>query len=178
MPAEDQKVPREEEDIAQERSFDEMAKELANGTTSRGQALKWLMGTLLGGSLLALIPGTAQAKQQGGEQHHPHHHRGGGAGEDTCCPAGSFTTTAPTPQGECQCAPIAFAGGTQIPCNGRSCCLCTFTIEGEGFCLDGCGPIPAGTPCTSSSQCADPRTKCIVNANGGASCLPACPTTP
>src|SRR2546423_14376350 len=102
------------EDTARERSLDELAKELADGTTSRGQVLKWLMGTLLGGSLLALIPNAANAQQRvggGGDgNHHDHRHHGeGGGGGSVCpplCPPGSFTTTS---QGQCHCAYI-FSG--------------------------------------------------------------------
>ena len=45
---------------ARERSFDELATELANGSLSRGKALK-LMGAALVGGALASIPGIAEA---------------------------------------------------------------------------------------------------------------------
>jgi hypothetical protein len=47
---------------ARERSFDELARGLANGNVSRGKALRLMGGALLG-SLLASIPGVAQAAQ-------------------------------------------------------------------------------------------------------------------
>jgi hypothetical protein len=45
---------------ARERSFDELASGLANGSLSRGRALK-LMGAALVGGVLASIPGIAEA---------------------------------------------------------------------------------------------------------------------
>jgi hypothetical protein len=168
-----------------EHVLDDLAEGLDHGTVSRGQTLKLagaaLVATLFGGFIVA--PAGAQSSSQGrsggrgnGGGRGPAHRQNRRSSRARCCPRGSFRTTACTPQGECRCAPIAFAGGTTIPCNRRSCCFCTFTIEGEGFCVDGCQPLPDGTPCTSSSDCAPPLTKCVVNANGGASCLPGCPS--
>jgi hypothetical protein len=48
-------------DTTETRSFDEIAKELAAGTTSRERVLKGLIGPLLGGGLLALVSGEARA---------------------------------------------------------------------------------------------------------------------
>ena len=45
---------------ARERSFDELASELASGTLSRGKALR-LIGAALVGGVLASLPGRAQA---------------------------------------------------------------------------------------------------------------------
>jgi hypothetical protein len=45
--------------------FDDVAKGLAAGTISRGQALKLTGSALLGGGLLALFPGAAGAQQGG-----------------------------------------------------------------------------------------------------------------
>jgi hypothetical protein len=163
--------------------LDDLTKALGHGTVSRGQTVK-LAGAALASALFGGVfapPAGARSSSRGrrgeGEDDDGDDsgHQHPGSSHSRCCPPGSFRTTAPTPQGECTCAPIAFAGGTTVPCNGRSCCICTFTIEGEGFCLDGCQPIPAGADCISSSDCGDPRAKCVVNAHGGASCLPACP---
>ena len=43
-----------------ERSLDELAKGLASGTLSRGKALRWMGGALLGAAL-ASVPGVAWA---------------------------------------------------------------------------------------------------------------------
>src|ERR687883_188227 len=49
-------------DRSRERSFDELAKGLANNSVSRRDALK-LVGTALAGGVLASIPGIAWAQQ-------------------------------------------------------------------------------------------------------------------
>ena len=64
MPSE---ASRGELSLPQERiiyGFDEAAKGLAGGTISRGQALKLTGSALLGGGLLAMFPGAADAQQQ------------------------------------------------------------------------------------------------------------------
>jgi hypothetical protein len=64
MPSE---ASRRELSLPQERiiyGFDEAANGLAEGTISRGRALKLTGSALLGGGLLALFPGAADAQQQ------------------------------------------------------------------------------------------------------------------
>jgi hypothetical protein len=51
-------------------SFDELAKGLANGSVSRGHALRLIGGTLLGG-VLASIPGGAALDQLAGPPDRP-----------------------------------------------------------------------------------------------------------
>src|SRR5215203_3672242 len=84
------------------RSFDEMAKGFAAGTTSRDQVLKGFVGALLGSGLLALVPGVAGAKgHRGGGDGKGGKYHGGGGGSNVCpptCPRGSVTV-APTAQG-------------------------------------------------------------------------------
>jgi hypothetical protein len=168
-----------------EHFLDDLAEALDHATVSRGQTLK-LVGAALLDKLFGSVftpPAAARASSErwsgrregdGDEDHHEDR----GSSRSRCCPRGTFRTTAQTPLGECQCASIGFAEGVTIPCGGRSCCSCTLTIEGEGYCLDSsCTPTPQGSDCISSSQC-DPREKCVVNINGGTSCLPPCPATP
>ena len=74
---------RSREDTTEEHSFDELAKGMASGTISRGQALKLVGATILGGTLVGLFPGVAEAR------HHHHHRRHGsvgGAPPSTCGP--------------------------------------------------------------------------------------------
>jgi hypothetical protein len=49
---------------ATERSFDELARGLASGTLSRGKAIRWMGGALLGAAL-ASFPGVAWANDCG-----------------------------------------------------------------------------------------------------------------
>ena len=151
MPAEE--LPREihdQEDTTEEHSFDELAKGLANSNLSRRQALKVLLGALLGGSLLAMLPGTAKAlvqqvantgnalneqgvvEQQGGGS------GGGGGGgsgggcpperlcrpSNTCCPAGQICA----PGGGVCCPPESVCTVGGVP---QSCCA------GIGTCVNG-----------------------------------------
>ena len=79
--------PYRQADTTETRSFDEIVKELAAGTTSREQVLKGLVGSLLGGGLLALVSGGARAKAHqssggsavigGGGRHRQKHQNGG-----------------------------------------------------------------------------------------------------
>ena len=52
--------PYDRQDVAEEHSFDQLARGLASGSVSRKQALKLVGGALLGG-VLASIPGVAWA---------------------------------------------------------------------------------------------------------------------
>src|SRR5215211_7099050 len=58
------------EDNTRDHSFDELAKGLAKGSLSRGQALRWMGAAVLGG-VLASIPGVALAQQGGPPQTPP-----------------------------------------------------------------------------------------------------------
>jgi hypothetical protein len=63
MPIEDQSSTRSHQSLPQggvELSFDELAKGLATGTLSRGKAIRWMGGALLGAAL-ASVPGVAWA---------------------------------------------------------------------------------------------------------------------
>jgi len=51
VPSEDQST----EDRVRERSLEELPKEVANGSLSRGQALKWVGVALLGGVLASIL---------------------------------------------------------------------------------------------------------------------------
>ena len=197
-------------DTTKKRSFDEIAKGFAAGTTSREQVLKGLAGTLLGGGLLAVAAGVAgaQANQSsggsavggGGRRRKDRNGAGsggdGGGGGAVCpptCPGGSLTV-APTAQGECRCVAVspglkdpAFACGGRVNANGEGCCVCLFTVEGEGFCAVNarCDVIttPSVTECTSSGQCPSGR-KCVFRSASivdtlpaGGVCWPECHTT-
>ena len=68
-----------------EHFFDELTKGLAEGTISRGRALKLIGASLLGGvGALSLFGGTAEARRR--RHHHHRRRRGGGGG----CGRGCF----------------------------------------------------------------------------------------
>ena len=157
MPAEE--LPRaihDQEDTMEEHSFDELAKGLADGTLSRGRALKMLTGALLGASLLALIPGVAGASDGsqggggsiggggGGRRRHKRRRRGGRlAGcprerrcraSNTCCPPGKICARG---GGVC-CSParVCTVGGVaNACCSGIS--ICCSGICCRGTCVNG-----------------------------------------
>ena len=71
-----------------EHSFDELTKGLAEGTISRGRALKLIGASLLGGvGALSLFGGTAEARHR---RHHHHRRRRGGGGGGGGCGSGCF----------------------------------------------------------------------------------------
>ena len=129
MPAEDQN--REEANLQStngNHSFDELAKGLATGSFSRGQALRWIGAALLGGAL-ASVPGLAFA-------HHKPDHYGGPPQGEQGCPAGKVRVG-----GQCVCAPVACGGGTVNPDTCQ--CLCPpNTALCDGSCLSTCTPTP------------------------------------
>jgi hypothetical protein len=107
--AEEEDLQPIEDNTTREHSLDELAKGLANGSFTRGRALK-LMGAVLLGGVLSAIPGVAFA-------HHRSDHTGGGGQPtnpggrrgcperqvtvdeecvtDNLCPGAPFTTTCP-----------------------------------------------------------------------------------
>jgi hypothetical protein len=138
---------------ARDRSFDELTRGLASGNVSRRKALKWMGRVLLGGTVLASIPGVAIAAPPPG--------RGRPAGSAGCPVPGQIRVG-----GVCQCPT-----GQEI-CGGRcvtSCgsgqqlnpttCTCECVV-GSNYCqsVEGCGGGGAfcrelldgsGTVCTS-----------------------------
>jgi hypothetical protein len=103
-------------------------------------------------------------------------------------------TVAPTAQGECRCAPIspglrdpAFSCGGRVGAYGDACCVCLFTVEGDGFCAinQWCDYIdlPSLTTCHSSGECGS-GWKCIFRSAdivelspAEGVCWPECHTT-
>lgn len=135
MSAEEQPRYYDREYVTEGRSFDDLARGLADDTLSRRRALKLFAGALLGGSLLAILPGAAGAEQSiggggGGTKHHHHHHRhhGGGSGgrfadcpsrrvcrpSNRCCPRGQVCA----PGGGVCCPPerVCTVGGVANAC--------------------------------------------------------------
>src|SRR3954467_4839972 len=90
MRAED-RPPYEQEDITEEYSFDELARGLADGTLTRGRALKYIGAALLGslGAMAGISAVAAEADARG----HRKRHRGGGHKK---CPRSKFTCGNPS----------------------------------------------------------------------------------
>jgi hypothetical protein len=146
--------------IRRERSFDELAKSLANGSVSRRKALR-LMGSALVGSVLASIPGVAWAAKPS-------------------CPSGVRC------KGQC-CGPGEVckkgSGGGCVPCPaGTTACSgqCVDTLTDANNC-GGCGNVCHG-PDPNGGTALPPE--CINGYCGsrctapGTQCIQQCPTYP
>jgi hypothetical protein len=124
---------------ARERSFDELAKGLANGKLSRRGMLGMLGGALLGGAL-ASIPGVARAAKPGCAS--------GVTCKGKCCPVGA--TCAKGAGGGCTC-PTG-----QTVCSGQ--CVSLTTNQNCGSCGNACS---GGKTCQSGAcACPQGQTAC------------------
>ena len=126
------------EEATMESSFDALAKGLANGTVSRGKALR-LMGAALVGGALASIPGMAWAAKPSCPS--------GVTCKGQCCPVGA--TCGKAKGGGCTC-PTG-----QTACGGQ-CVTNTCSNQGEAFnpatCQCECptGQVVCNNACISS----------------------------
>jgi hypothetical protein len=141
---------------ARERSFDELAKGLASGNVSRGQALR-LMGAALVGGTLASIPGIASAKA-------PLRLNGRKCKQSSQCASGNCEG------GECS----AFLG------NGENCianeqCV-SRNCSTDGVCSVGGGGCP--TNCQREDRADGTGTVCIDCSVGCTSALTDCSQCP
>jgi len=143
MAAEESSELTFDKEATAEHSFDQLARELADGTLSRRRALK-LMGAALVGSVLASVPGVAWAAKPApcpsGVQK---------CGKN-CCPDGTFICA----QGKCACP----AGTTRI---SNTCCqneqVCGQSCgcqQGQGCCNNVCTDLNTTTDCgTCGNAC-------------------------
>ncbi len=121
------------EGMTRERSFDELAKGLANGSVSRGRALK-LLGAVLVGGVLASIPGLAWAQQGPPESRGRPCPKGAIKCGDTCC----FS-----PEDRCcrgVCTNVVFDRSNCGRC-GNEC------APGEDCCGERCVPLNTSQNC-------------------------------
>jgi hypothetical protein len=127
---------------ARERSFDELARGLADNSISRGQAIKWAGYGVLGVALSSM--GFAESAEALTRRFRRRCRAKGGV---------------PLEKGTCHCAaPNCDTDFAQFVCGGRSDCTCELTVERRGFCtLDG----NVGTGCSSSEECAG-QNRCVV----------------
>jgi hypothetical protein len=156
-----------------ERSFDELAKGLANGKLSRRGMLRMLGGALLGGTL-ASIPGVAWAAKPGCAS--------GVTCKGKCCPVGATCTkgagggcTCPTGQtacgGQCvslttnqNCGSCGNACSEGKTCQGGTCACLQGQTDCEGVCRNlltdtaNCGIC--GNACATGASCVNGQCVC------------------
>ena len=136
-------------ELRQVDSFDELAKEMASGTISRGQALKMVGATLLGFGSLGILGGVAGAKPKHKAKHKGHKSNGANP-------------------------PIANGGNSDCahfcqnlpPGPDRGKCV-SDAAHGKGLCFD-CGPAGSnaglcGTVCCPDGKSCDTSTNQCVN---------------
>jgi hypothetical protein len=132
-------TPYDQENITEERSFDELAKGLSNGTLSRGKALKLLGGAFFGAALMPLFPQQAQAltrrqrrrcRRQGGTVC-----SSGTRASEVCCPSGTTCLAGPTCCPSTQVCGSACCQSAQSCVNG-TCCPST-QVCGSACCQSG-----------------------------------------
>jgi hypothetical protein len=135
-----------------ERSFDELAKGLANSKLSRRGMLRMLGGALLGGTL-ASIPGVAWAAKSGCAS--------GVTCKGKCCPVGATCTKGA--RGGCTC-PTG-----QTACSGQ--CVSLTTNQNCGSCGNACsgGKTCQGGACACPQGQTDCGGVCVFAACGGGS---------
>ena len=141
---------------ARERSFDELARGLAENSISRRQAIRWAgMGALATALSTVGFSGTAEALTRA--QRRRCLERGGivcgeTRSEEYCCRrrttcAGGGTCAAQGCRrgGSCE-------EGFEFGCRNDNNCFCATTVEGRSFCghLNSCSGV---TVCTSSQDC-------------------------
>jgi hypothetical protein len=130
-----------QEYAAEDHSFDELAKGIANGALSRGQLLKLVGAAVLGSVLNSALPEVALAKKKKKKKKHRH-------------VSGVLPPSPPPPPD-----PNACSDPTCTPCGGRDVCGCVSTIEGKSTCVDAAtGPF---TPCTTSATCQPSGRLCV-----------------
>jgi hypothetical protein len=155
------------EEATMEPSFDTLARGLANGSVSRGKALR-LMGAALVGGALASIPGVALAARCPSPRIRC-------AGQ--CCAAG-VTTCQGTGKNK-TCGPVPCPTGQQ-PCNGQ--CVATATdVANCGSCGNACatGLSCVGGACVcpqGQSECGGACTDLLTDEANCGSCGNACAT--
>ena len=192
MPTEDRPGHGDpEEYLAEEYSFDEVARGLATGTLSRTRALKLVGAALLGGALgIFGFAGSAEARRRrsscfpcttSNPSSYPYGYccltrTGGTSG---CLVRSSFCENPPSGT-ECTCCPVG-CGGTCCP-EGSICCpegseapccpegfVCCPEGSGDSCCPEGSVCTPQGCrltcsaiPCESDDDC-PPGCGCIVD---------------
>jgi hypothetical protein len=144
--------------------FDDLARELADGTLTRGKALRLMGAALVGGTLGSLGIGEAGADRPGCKRAGKNCTRTDQCCGSLVCVSGTCTTTPPV------------ACENFSPCieNPNPGCYCVQTVEGLSHCHEGgqvCEP-----QCTSTLEC-PAGYACVPNVcTQGPTCLRGCPS--
>jgi hypothetical protein len=149
--------------------FDELARGLADGTLTRGKALRLMGAALVGGSLASLGMREAGADRPGCKRLGKHCTRDEQCCGNLVCPSGTCqtptTTTTETPTTTTTETPTTTTTSTTTMClpNGRSCTTngqCCSGRCADSTCAEPCFPetvlLSNGTcarPCTSDADC-------------------------
>lgn len=137
----------------EEQFFDELARELNDGSISRRRALKLVGAAALAAALMPVMPRQAEALSRGARRRC---HRKDGI---------------PLERGNCNCGWQCGPDRALFSCHDNTNCTCYKSPDGKGFCGTGTG----NGGCTRNSDC-DPDRKCALNTCAGNLCILACPT--
>jgi hypothetical protein len=132
------------------RSLDELAKGLANGTLSRGKAIRWMGGALLGAAL-ASFPGVVWAKPKPGK-----------CNKDSQCPSGERCVNDVCEAIVCPDLTCCCVCGHRLPDGSvdYSTCIDGPTFIDDAVCRQYCTDTtpPGGELFSYSYGCATPET--------------------
>jgi hypothetical protein len=149
MPAEEH--PRhDQEEMAEEHSFDELAKGLVKGSLTRGQALKLLgasiLSSLVGSGVLGIVPEVASAKPPRHRRRGRHHKK---PKTTTTLPPGQTCDSTNCAGGCCVNINTCHTNDPQFCGTGAgSCVRCADNVA----CVSGvCQPGPPPPPCSASN---------------------------
>jgi Stigma-specific protein, Stig1 len=176
MPREEQSITRSHQSLPQgavELSLDELAKGLASGTLSRGKAIRWMGGALLGAAL-ASVPGMAWANDC--------RRLGRGCRRDSqCCSKNCVRLgdhkVCGCPEGKTRCGVRC----VNLQTNERHCGECfNRCVEGEqcveGMCQGGGGICPTVGSCITGFPRCQNNTNCFCTTTTEGTTFCAFPT--
>ena len=160
--------------------FDELARGLADGTLTRGKALRLMGAAVVGGTLGSLGIGEAGADPPGCKRIGKHCTRDTQCCGSLVCPSGTCqaqTTTTTTSTTSTSTSTTSTSTTTMCQPNGSGCSTggtpcCSVTCNSNGFCCpDGRVGVSNGTcalPCPSVGECPGfPFCSCLNSTEGG-----------
>jgi hypothetical protein len=167
---------------ARERSFDDLARGLANGSISRRKALRLMGAAIIGSTLGSLGIGEASADPPGCKRNGKNCTRNeqccsGNCSSGSCQAQTTTTTTSSTTSTSTSTSttststtPMCIPNGSGCSTGGTPCC--SGTCNSNGFCCEsGRVGVSNGTcviPCTSVDECPGfPFCACLNSTEGG-----------